>query len=166
MIPKECKRLAEVDFPLSAVNDACVRENNKKTRVDSGHISLLHSWWARRPLASCRAMLLTLLLPDPADPLCPKSFKEAARKELKQFRRVGPMDTDLRQALLASVAELGDWDLVGKGGYISTARKLVRADAWSAWTKASPATTSLRPARCKSSRLRASPASRQCRGRQ
>jgi hypothetical protein len=67
-----------------------------------------------------------------------KSFKEAARKELKQFRRVGPMDTDLRQALLASVAELADWDLVGKGGYISTARKLVRADAWSAWTKASP----------------------------
>lgn len=33
-IPKECKRLAEVDFALSAVNDACVEENNRKTRVD------------------------------------------------------------------------------------------------------------------------------------
>ena len=43
MIPKNCKRLAEVDFPLSAVNDACVEENNRKTRVDSGHISLLHA---------------------------------------------------------------------------------------------------------------------------
>lgn len=32
MIPKECKRLAEVDFALSAVNDACVEENNRKTR--------------------------------------------------------------------------------------------------------------------------------------
>lgn len=49
MIPKACKRLAEVDFSLSAVNDACVKENNRKTRVESGHPSLLHSWWARRP---------------------------------------------------------------------------------------------------------------------
>lgn len=127
MIPKECKRLAEVDFPLAAVNDACIRENNRKTRVDSGHISLLHSWWARRPLASCRAMLLTLLLPDPADPLCPDSFKDTARKELKQFRGVGSTDVDLRKALLAFVAELAEWDLVGKGGYVSTARMLVQA---------------------------------------
>jgi hypothetical protein len=28
-IPKDCKRLAEVDFVLSAVNDACVEENNR-----------------------------------------------------------------------------------------------------------------------------------------
>jgi putative DNA methylase len=79
MIPKECRRLAEVDFPLASVNEACVRENNRKTRVDSGHLSLLHSWWARRPLASCRAVLLALLLPDPTDPRCPERFKETAR---------------------------------------------------------------------------------------
>jgi adenine-specific DNA methylase len=127
MIPKECKRLAEVDFPLAAVNEACIRENNRKTRVDSGHISLLHSWWARRPLASCRALLLTLLLPDPADPLCPESFKDVARQELKQFRNIGPNDTDLRQALLSFAAELAEWDLVGKGGYLSTASQLVQA---------------------------------------
>jgi protein gp37 len=36
MIPKECKRLAEVDFVLSVVKDACIRENNRKTRVNSG----------------------------------------------------------------------------------------------------------------------------------
>jgi len=127
MIPKECKRLAEVDFALSAVNEACVRENNRKTRVDSGHISLLHSWWARRPLASCRAIMFTLLLPDPADPHCSESFKELARKELSQFRRVGPSDADLRRALLAFVAELADWDLVDKGAYVSAARKLINA---------------------------------------
>ncbi len=34
MIPKECKRLTEADFPLSEVNYACVCENNRKTRVD------------------------------------------------------------------------------------------------------------------------------------
>jgi adenine-specific DNA methylase len=127
MIPKECRRLAEIDFALSAVNDACVRENNIKTRVDSGHISLLHSWWARRPLASCRSLLLALLLPDPTDPRCPESFKAVARKELQQFRRVGPSDADLLRALLAFVAELAEWDLVNKGSYVSTARKLIQA---------------------------------------
>jgi adenine-specific DNA methylase len=127
MIPKECKRLAEVDFALSEVNDACVRENNRKTRVDSGHISLLHSWWARRPLASCRALLLTLLLPDPADPRCPVSFKDTARKELSQFRKIGPSDIELQRALLAFVGEIADWDLVDKGGYVSAARQLIHA---------------------------------------
>ncbi|MDQ7828229.1 MAG: DUF1156 domain-containing protein [Armatimonadota bacterium] len=127
MILKECRRLAEIDFALSAVNDACVRENNIKTRVDSGHISLLHSWWARRPLASCRALLLTLLLPDPTDSHCPESFKAVARKELQQFRKVGPSDLDLLRALLTFVAELAEWNLVNKGGYVSTARKLIQA---------------------------------------
>lgn len=127
MIPKECKRLAELDFALSAVNAACVEENNRKTRVDSGHISLLHTWWARRPLASCRAILLTLLLPDPTDPLCPAEFKTTSRKTLQQFRRVGPKDEDLRQAILAFVAELSNWDLVQLGGYVMAARELVKA---------------------------------------
>ncbi|QAA76829.1 MAG: Adenine-specific DNA methylase containing a Zn-ribbon [Candidatus Bipolaricaulis sibiricus] len=127
MIPKNCKRLAEVDFPLSAVNDACVEENNRKTRVDSGHISLLHAWWARRPLASCRSLLLTLLLPDPCDPLCPAEFKAAARKALQQHRKVGLKDADLQKALLAFVADIANWDIVRVAGYVSTARELVKA---------------------------------------
>jgi len=127
MIPKDCKRLAEVDFALSAVNDACVEENNRKTRVDSGHLSLLHSWWARRPLASCRSLLLTLLLPDPCDPLCPAEFKVAARKALQQHRKVGPKDADLQKALLAFVADIANWDIVRVAGYVSTARELVKA---------------------------------------
>jgi adenine-specific DNA methylase len=127
MIPKNCKRLAEVDFPLSAVNEACVEENNRKTRVDSGHLSLLHSWWARRPLASCRAMLLGLLLPDPCDPLCPAEFKAAARKALQQHRNVGPEDADLQKALLAFVADISNWDIVRVASYVSTARELVKA---------------------------------------
>ena len=75
MIPHEWKRLAQVDVALAAVKDACVREDNCKTRADSGHLSLLHSWWARRPLAACRALLLPLLLPDPGDSLCPQTSR-------------------------------------------------------------------------------------------
>ncbi|HDP95528.1 MAG TPA: DUF1156 domain-containing protein [Candidatus Aminicenantes bacterium] len=126
-IPKDCKRLAEVDFALSAVNDACVMENNRKTRVDSGHLSLLHSWWARRPLASCRSLLLTLLLPDPCDPLCPGEFKTAARKALQQYKKIGPKDSDLQKTLLAFVADIANWDIVRVAGYVSATRELVKA---------------------------------------
>ena len=40
MIPKECKRLAEVDFPIAVVSKHAAREK-----------STLHPWWALRPLA-------------------------------------------------------------------------------------------------------------------
>lgn len=75
MIPKECKRLAEVDFPIAVVSKHAAREKS----IRHGHPSTLHLWWARRPLASCRAMLMALLLPDPCDPYCPEDFKVAAK---------------------------------------------------------------------------------------
>ena len=78
MIPKDCKRLAEVDFPIAEVSRHAVREKSGP----KGHISTLHLWWARRPLASSRAVLLALLWPDPCDPLCPTEFKAQARKLL------------------------------------------------------------------------------------
>ena len=74
-IPKECKRLAEVDFPIAAVSKHAVREKS----IRHGHPSTLHLWWARRPLASSRAMLMALLLPDPADPHCPAAVQGRMR---------------------------------------------------------------------------------------
>src|SRR5713226_3069135 len=78
MIPKDCKRLAEVDFPIAAVSKHSAREKS----IRHGHPSTLHLWWARRPLAACRAVLLGLLLPDPCDPSCPEDFKREARQAL------------------------------------------------------------------------------------
>lgn len=49
LIPKECKRLAEVDFPTAVVSAHAARE--KSTR--HGHPSTLHLWWARRTNALC-----------------------------------------------------------------------------------------------------------------
>ena len=57
-------RLIEVAFPLRQASLASVHEKN----VRHGHISTLHIWPARRPLAACRAALLATLLPDPGDP--------------------------------------------------------------------------------------------------
>lgn len=76
MIPKDCKRLAEVDFPIAEVSKHAAREKP----IRHGHPSTLHLWWVRRPLASSRAVLLALLLPDPCDPVCPEGFKRINRK--------------------------------------------------------------------------------------
>src|SRR5260370_883769 len=59
------RRLIEVAFPLRQASLASVHEKN----VRQGHISTLHIWPARRPLAACRAALLATLLPDPGDPI-------------------------------------------------------------------------------------------------
>jgi hypothetical protein len=59
MIPKECKRLAEVDFPIAMVSKYSAIEKS----IRHGHPSTLHLWWARRPLAACRAMLLAQGIP-------------------------------------------------------------------------------------------------------
>jgi adenine-specific DNA methylase len=131
MIPGNCKRLAEVDFPLTAVNAACVEENNRKTRINSGHFSLLHSWWARRPLSACRSLLLTLLLPDPCDPHCPDEFKTEARKILLDFGKSNKADIagneGLQKALFQFIAEIAPWDSVQITGFLSTAQALIRA---------------------------------------
>jgi adenine-specific DNA methylase len=57
-------RLIERGFPLKQASLDSVHEKN----VRHGHISTLHIWPARRPLAACRAALIATLLPDPVDP--------------------------------------------------------------------------------------------------
>ena len=56
-------RLIEVAFPLKQTSLDSVHEKN----VRHGHISTLHIWPARRPLAACRAALIATLLPDPGN---------------------------------------------------------------------------------------------------
>src|SRR5262245_8094921 len=72
------KRLIEVDLPIRRISVHARREKN----IRHGHISTLHIWWARRPLAACRAVTLGALWPDPADPHCPAAFREAARSAM------------------------------------------------------------------------------------
>ena len=74
MIPKECKRLAEVDFPIAEVSRHAAREKS----IRHGHPSTLHLWWARRPLGLVAGRADgALLLPDPCDEHCPQAdFKE------------------------------------------------------------------------------------------
>src|SRR5712691_10865293 len=109
MTPKNCKRLAEVDFPIAVVSKHAAREKS----IRHGHPSTLHLWWARRPLAACRAMLMALLLPDPCGPHCPAEFKSKARTLFNRPMftiQTGKTDADLRQALLKFIGDFADWD--------------------------------------------------------
>jgi putative DNA methylase len=81
------KRLIEVDLPIARISAHARREKS----IRHGHISTLHIWWARRPLAACRAVICAALWPDPADEHCPQSFRDAAARQLIAFaKRVNP----------------------------------------------------------------------------
>jgi adenine-specific DNA methylase len=124
MIPKDCKRLAEVDFPIAVVSKHSAREKS----IRHGHPSTLHLWWARRPLAACRAMLLGLLLPDPCDPQCPQDFKQKARKLLSQVQGLpSSEDKNLRQSLLKFIGDFANWDLSNDRTYLEVSKELVKA---------------------------------------
>jgi len=56
------RKLIEVALPLEAINVASAREKS----IRHGHPSTLHLWWARRPLAACRAVLFASLVDDPS----------------------------------------------------------------------------------------------------
>lgn len=86
-------RLIEHAFPLKQASLDSVHEKN----VRHGHISTLHIWPARRPLAASRAALLATLLPDPGTPekrreLCEKIggrlVKKIERKKMPNGRVV------------------------------------------------------------------------------
>lgn len=93
------KRLIEVSLPLQAISAQSAREKS----IRHGHISTLHIWWARRPLAAMRAAILASLLPAP--------------------------DTDEeREKLEQLIATIVDWDQVKEGNNpaIERARELIR----------------------------------------
>ena len=130
MIPRNCKRLAEVIFPVVEVSRQAAREKS----IRRGHPSTLHPWWARRPLASSRAMLMALLLPDPCDPLCPEEFKEEARHILLSMYDRARGNTPaiernegLRRFILTFIAEFANWDNAAKPKYLKAGQALVRA---------------------------------------
>src|SRR3546814_20063030 len=77
------KKLIEVAIPLEAINAASAREKS----IRHGHPSTLHLWWARRPLAACRAVLFCQLVDDPSEYvdqlLADPESRAAAERELE-----------------------------------------------------------------------------------
>ena len=89
------RRLIEAAFPLKQASLDSVHEKN----VRHGHISTLHIWPARRPLAAARAALVAALLPDPGTPQARKRLLERiGRRVDRSFARfVDALDAVFRK---------------------------------------------------------------------
>jgi adenine-specific DNA methylase len=126
MTESQPKRLIEVAFPLREVSAQSAREKS----IRHGHISTLHIWWARRPLAACRAAIFAALVPDPDDPACPPPFRSLVEELVRDakweaYDRQGP-HPPLRRRLLGFVADLCKWGNSNNQRLLEIARRLIR----------------------------------------
>jgi len=106
-VPK--KKLIEVALPLEAINAQSAREKS----IRHGHPSTLHLWWARRPLATARAVLFAQLVDDPS---------ERSDEYREEAERLGEPDVDgyvegrvdaERERLFDLITRMVDWDNLG-----------------------------------------------------
>ena len=98
------RKLIEVALPLEAINKESAREKS----IRHGHPSTLHLWWARRPLATCRAVLFSSLVDDPSSH--PDEFPTEEAQEAERMR------------LFDLIEELVKWDNVNNEEVLGRAR--------------------------------------------
>ena len=79
-MPAYRRKLIEVDLPLDDIN----RESAREKSIRHGHPSTLHMWWARRPLAACRAVIFASLVDDPSS--CPDEFPTEEKQHAERER--------------------------------------------------------------------------------
>jgi putative DNA methylase len=98
------KKLIEVALPLEEINRAAAHE---KSVPRAGHPATLHLWWARRPLAACRAVLFAQLVDDPSSH--PDKFPTEDAQEQERKRLFGIIESLVKwensnnEAVLAAV---------------------------------------------------------------
>lgn len=80
MVDKPRKKLIEVALPLEAINAAASREKS----IRHGHPSTMHLYWARRPLATARAVLFAQLVDDPSSR--PEEFPTVEKQDAERVR--------------------------------------------------------------------------------
>lgn len=146
-------RLIEADLPIKQLSLHSVRSRRKR----EGNLSSLHFWWARRPIAACRAIILASLLPDPVNFAQLAEQQPALRHAQEQFSRTAvqilqrwrqrfaartspevfgrlsalensdPEPHLLRALLLDFISQFADWDNGIDPHYIEMARLLAAA---------------------------------------
>ncbi len=100
-------------MPLDGIN----KESKREKSIRHGHPSTLHLWWARRPLASCRAVLFAQLVDDPST--WPEKFPTDEDQERERKRLFG-------------IAErISNWENAHEKGIVQEARReIARSIAW------------------------------------
>lgn len=112
-MPPIRKKLIEVSIPLEAINKASAREKS----IRHGHPSTLHLWWARRPLAACRAVLFSQLVDDPSG--WPDRFPTETEqdKERKRLHKI--------------IEDMVPWEASNNETILNAARwEIARSVAW------------------------------------
>lgn len=107
------KKLIEVALPLDIINKAAAREKS----IRHGHPSTLHLWWARRPLATARAVIFAQMVNDPGYErhLGRGVNKEKAQKE--------------RERLFGIIERLVQWKNTNDEAVLAEARR----EIWKSW---------------------------------
>ena len=105
------RKLIEVALPLDAINAASKREKS----IRHGHPSTLHLWWARRPLATARAVIFAQMVDDPS------SRPELFPTEAAQYKE--------RQRLFGIIEELVKWENTTNETVLEAARAEIR-ESW------------------------------------
>ena len=105
------KKLIEVALPLEAINAASAREKS----IRHGHPSTLHLWWARRPLATARAVIFAQMVDDPS--AVPEEFPTELEQEAE------------RQRLFRLIEQLVLWENTTNEALLQKARD----EIWSSW---------------------------------
>ena len=100
------KKLIEVALPLDEINTQATREKS----IRKGHPSTLHLWWARRPLATSRAILFAQLVNDPGGERGWYSGKTKAQADSE------------REALFDIIRELVKWENLNNEALLDRAR--------------------------------------------
>lgn len=103
-VPSYKRKLIEVALPLEAINAESAREKS----IRHGHPSTLHLWWARRPLAACRAVLFASLVDDPSSR--PEEFPTEEAQETE------------RQRLFRLIEQLVKWENSNNETILAAAR--------------------------------------------
>ena len=102
------KKLIEVALPLDAISAASKREKS----IRHGHPSTLHLWWARRPLATARAVVFAQMVDDPS-----------SREDLSI-----PEQDQERQRLFGIIERLVKWENTTNEMVLEEAREEIRAN--------------------------------------
>jgi putative DNA methylase len=101
-------KLIEVGIPLDVISAEAAREKS----IRRGHPSTLHLWWARRPLAACRAVLFAQLVDDPS--AHPEKFPSEAEQDIE------------RKRLHGIISELVKWENIHNEELLGTARDEIK----------------------------------------
>ena len=107
------KKLIEVALPLEAINTASAREKS----IRHGHPSTLHLWWARRPLATARAVIFAQMVDDPS--AVPQEFPTELEQEAE------------RQRLFRLIEQLVLWENTTNEALLQEARD----EIWRSWRR-------------------------------